>query len=147
MRATLAERHVPLIDVLDALGPHSPRRLKIGGQTRFCTRGGCQLLAAEGAFPFAKWVTQHTPADFGFLRSSCCCSLIVMLLLEGAGPLPMVYSSDRGGARTTAQGALNRKRITVVLPPLVWAEILLSPYHKQRFSALAEYDLMFGIDL
>lgn len=50
-------------------------------------------------------------------------------------------------ARSTAQGALNRKRITVVLPPLVWAEILLSPYHKQRLSALAEYDLMFGIDL
>lgn len=49
--------------------------------------------------------------------------------------------------RTSGLSALQTQQITVVLPPLVWAEIVLSPYHKQRLSALAEYNLMFGMDL
>lgn len=50
-------------------------------------------------------------------------------------------------ARSTEQIAFDWKRITVVLPPLVWAEIQLSPYYAKRLSALAKCNLMFGMDL
>lgn len=49
--------------------------------------------------------------------------------------------------RTSGLSALQTQQISVVLPPLVWAEIVLSPYYDQRLSALAEYNLMFGMDL
>ncbi|MHC5055197.1 MAG: hypothetical protein ACYTKD_10835 [Planctomycetota bacterium] len=49
--------------------------------------------------------------------------------------------------RNASAGAGEVCRATIVLPPLVWAEILVQGgYAKSRLSAIAQHDLRFGLD-
>lgn len=46
------------------------------------TRGRRPIFALYYARTVVRWVTEHTPRDFGFLRSRWCCGVIVLLMAE-----------------------------------------------------------------
>jgi len=45
-------------------------------------RGRNSMLGSRWIAVVVAWVQQHTPRDFGFLRSRWCCATLVLLLLE-----------------------------------------------------------------
>ena len=49
-------------------------------------------------------------------------------------------------ATSVREGSLSCKP-NIVLPPLVWAEILLSPYGKERLAAIGKLDVYFGLNI
>lgn len=46
------------------------------------TRGRRPVFTLHYARMVVRWVTEHTPRDFGFLRSRWCCGVIVLLMAE-----------------------------------------------------------------
>ena len=59
-------------------------------------RGQAKLFGAFWITHVRRWVVDHTPGDFGFLRSRWCCHLIVHLLIE-IHDLPVSEETVRRG--------------------------------------------------